>query len=108
MWYNLGIENVLEVKHMYEKRQMEKKDIVLILDKEQMEAHELERESDRKFRRISLILVIVMTVVATLCIAYALANCKTLSHTEVSVFALIGATSGGIAIERAYSLWKNS
>ena len=50
MWYNLGIENVLEVKHMYEKekRQMEKKDIVLILDKEQMEAHELERESDRK------------------------------------------------------------
>ena len=91
-----------------EKRQMEKKDIVLILDKEQLEAHELERKSDRKFRKIMLVVVMLTTIVATLCIAYVLANCKTLSHTEVSVFALIGAISGGIAIERGYSLWKNS
>ena len=91
-----------------EKRQMEVRNITLILDEEQVEQYEQERKSDRKFRRIMLVVVMLTTIVATLCIAYALANCKTLSHTEVSVFALIGAISGGIAIERAYSLWKNS
>ena len=87
---------------------MEMKNITLILDEEQVKQYELEKERDRKFRRILLVVVMLTTIVATLCIAYVLANCKTLSHTEVSVFALIGAISGGIAIERGYSLWKNS
>ena len=91
-----------------EKRQMEVRNITLILDEEQVEQYEQERKSDRKFRQIMLVVVMLTTIVATLCIAYVLANCKTLSHTEVSVFALIGAISGGIAIERGYSLWKNS
>ena len=91
-----------------EKRQMEVRNITLILDEEQVEQYEQERKSDRKFRRIMLVVVMLTTIVATLCIAYALANCKTLSHTEVSEIALIGEISVGIAIGGAYSLWKNS
>ena len=87
-------------------KQIEKKRVTITANKEQEEYEQQKRMIDRKYNRIELILIIIMTIIGTVVLTYLGLNLKTLNHQQVCILVLMGGFPAAIAFQRLTNLWK--